>query len=1319
MLNKIFSLIALILAVNAGAASEPKPPIKFPLELEKDGYVTLVIEDSTGKRVRNLVSETFYKAGKHTIYWDGMDDHGRANIGPHGNYTTTGSIVTPGKYKVRGITHDKVDLVYEFSPYNPNNPPWRTADASGQWLADHTPPSSVLYVPGTKPFMLMGSSLAEGAHGLVWTDTKGKKIRGVQGIGHGWAGAVRLTLDKAGQPAKFIAYGLGASRHGEISLVGIGKKSNKVLFARKEKIKHQKSHYIVDYPVGGLAVYKGLAAISYPEKNEIVFIKIGSGKTLKAPSFTVSATNPKGLAFDNKGRLLVLEGKQLTRYQVAGNKLQNKDTLIKSGLDDPQEIILSKDGKIFISDHGSSHQVKVFSANGRKLYTIGKAGRPVCGPYNEEKMHYPMGMTLTPAGELWVAEEDYQPKRVSVWTKDGKFKKAFYGQVEYGGGGKIDPKDKTRFYYFGMEFKLDWEKGTDKITNIFYRRDNPKNIHFSNYHGSDLAGNPETPIYINGRQYMTNVYTGYPTRGPVTAAIWLMEDGIAKPVAALGQANFEAFFRTEAYKDKIPAGHDINVPRNQQWRSDRKPPYENAVIYAWSDLNDDQEIQVDEVQFKAGKVGGLNQDEQLNFYTGDALKIAVSKIDNKGVPHYDLKGAQRISPLGIPIPYTVVIPGEKGDFAVNGFAKVEPNGKAYGSVSGITKDGKRWYYPSQWTGLHASQSYPINRKPQPGDIIGTTKVISPSFKVGNEELWALNANSGQIYLFTIDGFFVASLFKHGYFAKPNPPKAERGMLMNDYTSDGEGFWQTITAVDDGQVYVQAMNHTNSIMRLDGINSIKRLDDYTVNVSKKQLDECLEWFSKAEMARQLKQGKKKTKVKITTQAPVVDGDLSDWIGADWLEIDDRTWGSFKIANGKLYAAWKTLHKNLIKNSGADPWQGMFKTGGALDIMISTTGNSKRNPIPGDQRLLVSKVNGKIRAVHYEQRSNRKGHPGEIASPNRTVKFDYIADVSDKIQLAEGRGKVPYHDTNVVFGTKIQMRNGYSYELAIPLELIDLKAVPGKITGDIGVLLGNGTATIKRLFWSNKNTVMLFDAPEESLLKPGLWGELKLLKHKVLSFEQVLEERGDQVEVLSKGMGSFNVESSKVKLSEPSAIINWGGKGTISNRAIGRGGYIVFRYKAKGWFQSDSPLKNLAKTFTFNTHNPARFKDGLYAGTRSKVLKMSIDGDSCAGPQRIYGATLWGKQKKVQSASWDIKVKDNKIHQLTLILGNGAKEAFYLTPLAQPGKKRKLVELDGQQGMSVVQFNFKGGVRLTLEQPPYTDEEIKKRRKPANITAIFID
>ncbi len=1305
----LLTLIHLLVACTQAA---PNPPIEIPLTLARDAYVTLVIEDDAGNRVRNLVSETLYEAGEHTLYWDGMDDHGCADVGPHGNYTTTGSIVAPGTYRVRGIMRDKVELKYEFSVYNPVNPPWRTPDTRGQWLADHTPPSSVLYVPGEEPHMLIGSSLAEGAHGLVWTDPGGKKIRGVQGIGGGWAGAVRLKLDVAGQPDAFTAYGLGASRHGQISLVGIGERSNKTLFTHKEEITHHKSHYIGDYPIGGLAVYNGLAAISYPNRDEIAFIEIDPKATLKEPSFRANVTSPKGLAFDKQGRFYVLDDNVLKRYRIVDQQLENEEVIIDRKLDDPREIIIGDDGQLYIADHGNSHQVKVFAADGTFLRAIGKPGQPACGPYDESKMHHPMGMTLTPSGDLWVAEEDYQPKRISIWSADGSFKKAFYGPTEYGGGGKLDPTDKTRFYYFGMEFELDWEQGTARLKKIFFRRDNPDNLHIPNKYGA-LGAAPETPIYLNGRQYMTSTYNGRPTMGPLIAGVWLMEEGVAQPVAAVGQANYWQIFKGDAYSDRIPDGIDLNAPLNQQWTYDRTPPYENALLFAWSDLNNDHDIQPDEVTFAPGKVGGLNQDNGLTFHTADGLQIAPQRFTGSGVPVYDLAEAKRACPLGVPLPYTVVIPGRDGDFAVSGFPSL-----ARGEVSGVTRDGRRWTYPSQWTGLHASQSYPVNRGPRPGEIIGTTKVIGPTFTVadGREELWALNANSGQIYLFTIDGLFVASLFKHGYFCSPNPPHAERGMTMNDYTSDGEGFYQTITRTADGKVYLQAMNHTSSLIQLEGLDSLERLPEQNFSVSKEALDDCIEWFSRAELARQQQEGKKEATVPVLQQPPVVDGELSDWAGADWLPIDDRTFASLRMADDHLYVAWKTLHRNLLSNTGADPWQGMFKTGGALDLMLSTTGNAERQPKPGDQRILISQVNGKIRAIHYEQRSTREGHPGEIASPNRTVPFDYIADVSDRIRVAEGVAELPYQDPNVVFRSGVQYRKGTSLEVAIPLNLLALEDSLKSFTGDVGILLGNGTRTIKRLYWSNKNTAMLFDAPEESLLKPALWGGFDLVEVIEQTFEQALQTRADKVEVLSNAVGKLDLDASAVAAGSPSAVIDWSGEGSIVNREIGRGGYIVFRHQASDWFHAVEPLQNLASGFTFSTHNPGRFPDGLHAGGRAKSLQMSIDGTSCG---KIYGGSLWGQKKETQSASWDLTATDGKTHQLTLLLGIGAKERLLLAPLDQPEDKRELVSFDGSQGMSIVQFNFTGDVRLTLEQAAYTEDEIKKNRPPANITAIFLD
>ena len=70
--------------------------------------------------------------------------------------------------------------------------------------------------------------------------------------------------------------------------------------------------------------------------------------------------------------------------------------------------------------------------------------------------------------QLWVVDHSYWPKRVSVWSTDGTFKKEFLGPTQYGGGGVLDPYDKTKLYYGPLEFELHWEKGATRLKNLMW-----------------------------------------------------------------------------------------------------------------------------------------------------------------------------------------------------------------------------------------------------------------------------------------------------------------------------------------------------------------------------------------------------------------------------------------------------------------------------------------------------------------------------------------------------------------------------------------------------------------------------------------------------------------------------------------------------------------------------------------------------------------------------------------------------------------------------------------------------------------------------------
>jgi hypothetical protein len=152
-------------------------------------------------------------------------------------------------------------------------------------------------------------------------------------------------------------------------------------------------------------------------------------------------------------------------------------------------------------------------------------------------MNNPNGLAVDSQGRVWVAEADDHPRRVSVWSPDGGLVRAFYGPTEYGGGGTLDPQDRTRFFYKGLEFALDWEKGTDQHDSVFSRNDDPLlAAHYGPY-------SPDTPLYPEAagkagadgkptRRYFTSCYTHTPTNGDDVAFIWLDGETGTKGFAA-------------------------------------------------------------------------------------------------------------------------------------------------------------------------------------------------------------------------------------------------------------------------------------------------------------------------------------------------------------------------------------------------------------------------------------------------------------------------------------------------------------------------------------------------------------------------------------------------------------------------------------------------------------------------------------------------------------------------------------------------------------------------------------------------------------------
>ena len=276
------------------------------------------------------------------------------------------------------------------------------------------------------------------------------------------------------------------------------------------------------------------------------------------------------------------------------------------------------------------------------------------------------------------------------------------------------------------------------------------------------------------------------------------------------------------------------------------------------------------------------------------------------------------------------------------------------SLSG-TRDGKPvWSYPSP--GLHASHE--AASPSFPGQVIGSTRLMGGLFEVKGCEagpLWAVNANMGNFYLFTRDGLFVATVFEDVRQGKLwKMPVATRGMSLKGISLHDENFWPTITSTPAGKVYAVDGSYS-SLVRLDGLDTIRRIDSFPVEVTAEHLVEAQRWVLNREAARQAEFGRSVLSAVIHPTGHLkIDGQADDWSNANWVDIDKRgvranfnsnsqpfnVSGSLAISGDRLHAAWRTTLKDLLRNSGEIP-HALFKTGGALG---PDAGHQSCTPIP---------------------------------------------------------------------------------------------------------------------------------------------------------------------------------------------------------------------------------------------------------------------------------------------------------------------------------------------------------------------------------------
>ena len=1039
--------MAALRAAQQGDAAEGPAEIEYTLP--KDGRVSLAIEDASGKRIRNLVPALPRKAGKNVERWDGLDDAGKP--------------VAPGEYSFKGILHDGIRANYAMSFANPGNPSWATDDNRGAFYGDHTPPHAAA---AAGDFVALACPMGEAGKHLIGCDLEGQRLWGLTNRTAFDGGNISLATD---------GKTLWVASEGKQSLIYQVDITNGtyVPWDRMDKDKDGNEFKVLDLKVSDLpgvgadkkqgvnlsaiAHKAGSLAVCFTRENVVKILNPRTGDVISQ----VAVDAPRSVAFSPDGRLLILShGKILVADSQGATAPLGQESYA-----DAHSIATDAQGQIFVSVRGADQNVKVLSPAGKLLREIGvRGGRLHFGKFNKEAMLEPAQIAVDSRNRLWVTEETFNPKRTSVWgTSDGKLLKDLSGTTTYAGAGSINPFDPTMGLADDTVYKLDWEKGTSEPVYSIAQRPLPEDLF------------PPSVHHLTSRILKKNdllyVYTTDSARGSREVQCTIFDGSDWRSAAHTGTVNLKDINGAFAkYQHPFFAGHD-------------------GEVYSWADENGDGLVQEPELQFSKLQIDGKpavlgnyywgqlpdtdGTITQLFKEGGKLVQFPVAGYTKAGAPRYDVSKPKVI------VPDQNVVGGGNGEGMVMGGS----NGRVYlnqDPLVMVEKDGHVvGGYPSKHVSVHGSHTAKAAR---PGYLIGPSSILGVA-QVGDEkkgkagEIFCLNGNLGENYLFTHDGLYIQTLFKdvRGYWE--NPAKAVRGMPLDATTAGGESFGGNFIRTVGGKTYLTGGGTDARVIEITGLDSIQRFSGRFA-FSQPQFDAAQKLLAQKSAQSQVLKAAVVPKGTVTP-----DGKAGQWPGLlddskPAMELQDSPSQRYARVQARyddknLYLAYRVFSpRPAMKNVGQDD-RLLFKTGDAVDLMVGLESDGGAS----GKRLLMTFKDGKPIAV-----LNQKKDPGasasekfDFSSPSRTITFDRVVPVKG-VELVSA-----------------PLSGGYLVEAVIPWSVLGITPKPGLVLkADVGVLFGDqgGLQTIARQYWSNKATGLVNDVPGEADLAPNLWGTLTL-------------------------------------------------------------------------------------------------------------------------------------------------------------------------------------------------------------------------------------
>ena len=744
------------------------------------------------------------------------------------------------------------------------------------------------------------------------------------------------------------------------------------------------------------------------------------------------------IAFNAAGELFGIQDGAVVKGNAAkGNAATAEMTKFITDLKEPRLLTLDGKGRLYVYDRSPDRRVvRVYDAGGKYLHDIGRTGPQQPGLYDPTRFADLCAMSTDPAGEnIWMVYPHEDPRRVMRFKTDGTHLQDYFGGANYGGGGVLDPYDKSRFWFKNMLFDLDWAKGTTKLKALVSMKYEEASV----WGGEARFRTEWVPIRYQGRTWLVSAPLSHQPTMPV-GAVFLFDEktSTVRMVAAMGAAASFLYVRTVEAQEKLdgrPFG-DFN--------------------FIWVDRSGDGEVQLDEVEFTPRSQDAANLgpfDRELGAMAGNT-RYEVKELLPDGTPVFEARQ----------MPFAAHLRLNNGNYFRFGDA---------GQVNEvISPRGERiWSYPAQlgMQGLFVPPWSPGFVDLQFG-IAG--HAVAGAGDLG--EFFVIHANNGQMNIWTADGLLAGHVTHHTRDprAKGWPEAHARGTRLDGLTLGQEHFHHYFCRTEqDDKYYLVGLSTT--IIEVRGIEKFTR-DSGEFQVTPAMLEKTQQWEAARLRKRQF------------ARPPIIDctlGRIPKTSPAGEMtvsEIEDL--GKFRMGydSDNLYLKWslRTDASGPFRNAG-DDFRRAFKTGTCVDFQMGTDAAAdmeRGQPVAGDIRVVVTVLNGKPVAVLYRPVAPQA--PKEQAWATTTVaggttSFDQVVILKNAvITVTSASGET------VVSAT-------------LPLEDLGLEPVIGATHRmDWGVLSSrDGNLTTARNYWANTTASGTTDEPTEARLTPNLWGFMR--------------------------------------------------------------------------------------------------------------------------------------------------------------------------------------------------------------------------------------